>query len=233
MQDHDESTSAESTQRPPFDPFSIALLDEGARFNLILVRHGQQAERREHNSPLSDLGREQAQAVADHLAGENITAVFSSQLERANHTGVAIAERHGLECVIDERLEEIHIGRDVPDGKKLSDVVPDDELKERAEKFIATRRWDTFALSETGAELRSRVSAALSDIRASDHEGSVVIACHGGVINAIIGEELGVDMDYFFKVAHASVHRLRVGDDRLVIEAINETPHLQGELFTY
>ena len=233
MPDHDDSTPPESKDVRAFDPFSIALLDEGARFNLILVRHGQQAERREHDSPLSDIGRKQAQAVADHLAGEHITAVFSSQLERANHTGIAIAERHGLECVVDERLEEIHIGRDVPDGKKLSDLLPEDELKERAKKFIATRRWDTFAMSETGAELRARVWPALNDIRASDHEGSVVIACHGGVINAIIGQELGVEMDYFFKVAHASVHRLRVGDDRLVIEAINETPHLQGELFTY
>jgi len=53
------------------------------------------------------------------------------------------------------------------------------------------------------------------------------------VINAVIGHELGVDMDYFFKVAHCSVHRFRVGHDRMVIEGVNERHHLPGELFTY
>ena len=117
----------------------------------------------------------------------------------------------------------------------MRDLYDDDELRERGKAFIATRRWDTFAASETGDELRGRVVPVIDEIRArhADGTGKVVVACHGGVINAIIGHELGVEMDYFFKVAHCSVHRLRVGDDRLVIESINDTRHLIGELLTY
>lgn len=215
------------------DPFRLALLDDGVEFNLVLVRHGQQADRMVHDSPLSELGRRQAERVGEHLAGENVTAVYSSHLTRAHDTGLAIASQHGLECNIDERLQEIHIGRDVPEGKKMRDVLHEDELKERGQRFIDDRRWDSFAMSETGDELRARTTAALGDIRSADHEGTVVVACHGGVINAIIGHELGVSMDYFFKVAHCSVHRIRVGADRMVVEGINERHHLPGELFTY
>lgn len=222
----------ESAVKQP-DPFRLALLDEGKRFDLILVRHGQQGDRMVADSPLSDLGRQQAETVAEYLADEAITAVYSSQLLRAHDTGRAIAEQHGLDCIVDERLAEIQIGRDLPEGKKMRDLVPEAELKERAEQFIATRRWDTWAYTETGDELRGRVGESITEIRSQEHLGGVVVACHGGVINAIIGHELGVEMDYFFKVAHASVHRLRIGHDRLVIEAINDTRHLYGELLTY
>lgn len=187
------------------------------------------------DSPLSDLGHRQATAVGQFLSDERIEAVYSSQLSRAHDTGLAIAGQHDIECVVDERLREIEIGRDVPEGKRMSDFLPDDELQLRAERFSETRRWDSWAMTETGAELRERVGEALIEIRRThaNATGKIVIACHGGVINAIVGAELGVTMDYFFKVAHASVHRLRVGDDRLVIESLNDTRHLVGDLLSY
>lgn len=185
------------------------------------------------DSPLSDLGHRQAATVGEFLADEPVTAIYSSHLSRAHDTGLAIAARHDLECVVEEHLREIQIGRDVPEGKRMRDLYDEAELRERGKAFIATRRWDTFAASETGEELRGRVIPVIDDIRARHNSGTVVVACHGGVINAIIAHELGVEMDYFFKVAHCSVHRIRVGDDRLVIESINDTRHLHGELLTY
>ena len=55
---------------------------------------------------LSELGREQAQAAAGHLAGRSISAVWASPLERAQETAQAIAEPHGIEIVTDDRLIE-------------------------------------------------------------------------------------------------------------------------------
>lgn len=218
------------------DPFPRALLDVGQRFELILVRHGQQQQRMEADSPLSELGQHQAAAVGEFLGSEDIVAVYSSQLARAHDTGLAIAHHHDLECIVDERLREIEIGRDVPEGKRMSDFLDDDELRSRSEQFVAERQWSNWAMSETGDELRQRVGHAVTDIRqahATRTTGKVVIACHGGVINAIVASELGVTMDYFFKTAHASVHRLRVGEDRLVVESLNDTRHLAGEFLTY
>lgn len=225
----------EPTEKPFLDPFPRALLDTGQLFELVLVRHGQQVERMQYDSPLSELGRTQAAAVGDFLRDENIVAVYSSHLTRAHDTGLAIAAQHGLECVVDERLREIEIGRDVPDGKRMSDFLSEEELRTRAERFVDSRQWNTWAMSESGDELRARVGKAISEIRHthSASGGKVVVACHGGVINATIATELQISMDYFFKTAHTSVHRLRVGTDRLIIESLNDTRHLPGELLTY
>lgn len=55
---------------------------------------------------LSELGREQANAAARHLAGRQLRAVWASPLERAQETAAAIASPHGLEVVTDDRLIE-------------------------------------------------------------------------------------------------------------------------------
>lgn len=55
---------------------------------------------------LSDRGREQAEAVAAHLAAADVVHVVSSPLERAVQTAAPIADAHGLAVVTDERLIE-------------------------------------------------------------------------------------------------------------------------------
>jgi broad specificity phosphatase PhoE len=55
---------------------------------------------------LSELGKEMAERVADHLAGRDITHVVASPLERAQETAAPIAAAHGLITALDERLIE-------------------------------------------------------------------------------------------------------------------------------
>lgn len=55
---------------------------------------------------LSELGREMADRVAEHLAGRDITYVTASPLERAQETAEPIAKAHGLELATDARLIE-------------------------------------------------------------------------------------------------------------------------------
>jgi broad specificity phosphatase PhoE len=55
---------------------------------------------------LSELGREQAEAAAEHLSFRNVTAVWASPLERAQETAEVIAARHGITVVTDDRLIE-------------------------------------------------------------------------------------------------------------------------------
>lgn len=47
------------------------------------------------DTPLTDLGRAQAEAAADRLAPVALGSVFASHLSRARDTAVAIAARHG------------------------------------------------------------------------------------------------------------------------------------------
>ncbi len=55
---------------------------------------------------LSELGREMAQRVADHLADADVTHVGASPLERAQETAQPIADAHSLPISVDGRLIE-------------------------------------------------------------------------------------------------------------------------------
>ncbi|MFE6361796.1 histidine phosphatase family protein [Streptomyces sp. NPDC057806] len=77
-----------------------------------LMRHGEVANPdgvlygRLPGYRLSELGRQMADRVAEHLAGRDITHVGSSPLERAQETATPIAKAHGLDIATDERLIE-------------------------------------------------------------------------------------------------------------------------------
>jgi broad specificity phosphatase PhoE len=55
---------------------------------------------------LSATGRAMATAAADYFAGRPVVALFCSPLERAQETARPVAERLGLDIVLDERLIE-------------------------------------------------------------------------------------------------------------------------------
>ncbi len=77
-----------------------------------LVRHGevrnpgQVIYGRLPDFHLSEDGRMMAKAAAGFLAGRDVTALFSSPMERARETAEPIAAQFGLEVTIDERLIE-------------------------------------------------------------------------------------------------------------------------------
>ena len=97
------------------------------------------------------------------------------------------------------------------------------------ERFIRQRSWDVYPYSERNDEFRHRTVNVIEGI-ISLHPGQrVVVACHGGVINAYVGEVLGLQTGMFFRPAHASVHRLRAHDLTRALWSLNETHHLVGE----
>jgi len=209
---------------------------------LILVRHGQQqypeAGMRKFadwvDPPLSELGRRQAEAVGRALAGRPVAAVYSSHLERARRTGEAIAARHGVEVQVDKALREIEMFRDLHTGANPVETFGRDAMLAAQQRFVATRRWDAYPATESGAELVARVIPAVDAAVAAHPGGVVVIACHGGVINAYLVHVLGLrEVDMFFRPAHASVQRLTFHGRRRVIANLNEVHHLEPELVTF
>lgn len=207
-------------------------MEVGDRAELILVRHGQQVDVMERDSPLSELGRRQAAVVGEYLADVEIDAIWSSNLSRAHDTGLAIAAHHDIDCQVSEDLREVELGRDLPDGRTSRELLSDEELEAHADRFVSERRWDAFAFSESGEELRARVMPVIDRIVRDHPTGRVVVACHGGVINAIVGASLGVAADFFFRTGHCSLHRIRATPERSMVVTLNETHHL-GDLSTH
>jgi broad specificity phosphatase PhoE len=78
---------------------------------LYLVRHGSSVEQgmirgRMPGYPLSEKGKRQAAATADWLADRDITAIFSSPLQRAYETAQFIAREKKLNIKLSEQLSE-------------------------------------------------------------------------------------------------------------------------------
>jgi broad specificity phosphatase PhoE len=77
-----------------------------------LLRHGQVNNPRQiiygrlPGFHLSDEGLLMAKAAARHLAAHDVTALFSSPLERAIETAEPLAEQFGLPITVDDRLTE-------------------------------------------------------------------------------------------------------------------------------
>ena len=86
------------------------------RTQIIIVRHGQtewniRGIRQGYlDSPLTGRGMAQAKALAQRLAREKFTALYSSDLGRAVQTAQEIANVTGHAIVTDARLRERHLG---------------------------------------------------------------------------------------------------------------------------
>jgi 2,3-bisphosphoglycerate-dependent phosphoglycerate mutase len=63
-----------------------------------------------HDSPLTELGREQAMALAVWLQGRGVDRIVSSPFQRAIDTIVPFATAAGLEVEVDVRLAERNLG---------------------------------------------------------------------------------------------------------------------------
>lgn len=225
---------ADETPRPIDRAF---LTDDPEAGELILVRHGQQEWPDQETStvgdwidpPLSELGRRQADAVGVYLSKDPITAVYSSGLKRAFHTGNAVASQHSLTVETITDLAEIQLYGKLDNDSRPVDVLGQKVVAGARERFVRTKRWDSYPESETSADFRRRVGISV-EAAIAEHPGeTVVVACHGGVINAYIADLLGLDMDMFYRPAHASVHRVRFKGDARVIDSLNEQSFLRDQ----
>lgn len=213
------------------------LTDDPEAGTLILVRHGQQQWPNHETStvgdwvdpPLSELGQRQIAAAAAYLARDPITAVYSSELKRAFDTGRALAETFGLKLETIQELEEVLLYGKLPQDARPIDVLGEKIIIGARERFVISKRWDSYPESETSSDFRRRVGVAMEGAIA-DHPGeTVAVACHGGVINAYLADILGVEMDMFYRPAHASVHRIRFKGTVRVIESLNEQAFLRDQ----
>ncbi|MEM9034068.1 MAG: histidine phosphatase family protein [Actinomycetota bacterium] len=199
---------------------------------VLLVRHGEQSYTEDIpmgealDAPLSDLGRQQAAAVGERLAALEIDAVYSSNLQRARDTGAAIGAHHGLAPSEVTGLREIDLWRSFPQDKALLDVLEQDELVEIFRAGHRSRRWDAYPHAEGRDEFRKRVIGAVDGIVANHHGDRVVVACHGGVINAVLAEVLSSDIDNLIKVHHTSITVLRAAGDKRAVLSVNDYAHV-------
>jgi 2,3-bisphosphoglycerate-dependent phosphoglycerate mutase len=145
---------------------------------IILARHGETDWNRERrwqghsDRPLNDTGRDQAHALAAELAGEPISAVYSSDLLRAHETARIVAEQLGLDVVTVPGLRERRFGS----WEGLEDV----EVERRFPGVHSPPD------GEARDEMTRRVLDSLDAIAASHPNRTVLVVSHGGPIRAVL-----------------------------------------------
>lgn len=83
---------------------------------IYIIRHGESIANLEHraagftDTPLSELGRKQAEVTADALSGIEFDKIFSSDLSRAYETALPHAEKRGMTVEKREKLREVFLG---------------------------------------------------------------------------------------------------------------------------
>ena len=166
---------------------------------LYLARHGETDWNRElrvqgsSDIALNELGRRQAQALAQELEHVELDAIYSSDLSRARETAAAVAALHGLEIRLDPRLRERAFGS----WEGLT--------REEIHALPEGSRHD----GESDEEVRERVLEAIQAI-ADAHPGEdVLVVAHGGALNALWHHAVGERVERW---ANCAVYKLAVRD---------------------
>ncbi|MBI3102949.1 MAG: histidine phosphatase family protein [Burkholderiales bacterium] len=197
---------------------------------IIAVRHGETAWNVDTriqghlDIALNDTGQWQARQVAKALAAEPLTAIYTSDLQRAHATACAIAQASGAPLVPEPGLRERSFG--ALEGRTFAEI--ETELPEQARRW--RQRDPHFAPEggETLVQLRERIAATTHRLAAQHSGGLIVLVAHGGVLDVLYrlatGQELQAPRTW--QLANASINRLLWTPQGLTLVGWADTQHL-------
>lgn len=219
---------------------------------LVFVRHGQPEWVRDglnvDNPPLTALGHEQAQRLAERLADEHFDEILVSPLTRADQTARPLLQRLGREPVLAPWLEEIR--------NPVWHGTPVERAEEafRAERARpAHRRWEGLDGGEPVRDFVERVhrdmqlflaergiAPAREDLpvwRIEQPGAKILLIAHAGTNAVAFGHLLGLQPVPWewerFVLGHASVSRiesLATGDGHTFsLTKLGDVEHLGPE----
>jgi 2,3-bisphosphoglycerate-dependent phosphoglycerate mutase len=208
---------------------------------LYLIRHGQSdfdwagdrwasARGDQWNPPLSEKGREQAALLAKRLLVMDLEpfAVYSSPLRRAAETAEAFAHEIGAEVNFDDELVEAHIGG--WEGKPFEEIIESDP---GIVQHIRHQRaiWHRAPGAEQGDRFRIRVREAVEGHLSRHPSENLLLFAHGGVINAFVGDVLGLGQEMFFLPENTSLNSIDIEADTRSVRFLNDVLHLTDPHF--
>ncbi len=151
---------------------------------VLLIRHGQSqgnAERRfggHSATPLSELGRAQAEATARALRDEGVTAIYSSDLLRAVETAEPLARETGLAVRSTDAFRERSVGR-------MEGLTFEDAAEQFPEEYAALLRRDfdhVLLGGESYRQLLDRAASELDRAIEAHRGGTLAVFSHTGTI---------------------------------------------------
>ncbi len=201
---------------------------------LLLVRHGQSQGNAEGRfgghqpTPLSALGRQQAEATAGALRDEHVTAIYSSDLLRAVQTAEPLARATNLMINRTTAFRERSVG--VMEGKTF-----DEAAAAHPEEYAALLRRDfehVMMGGESYRQLLDRARDVLDALIAKHAGGTIALFSHTGTICILALHIMGaLDAQtlrpVWLATSNCGIARFNLRDDGYVrVLALNDTRHL-------
>ncbi len=192
----------------------------------LFLRHGQaknNVERilagRTKGFPLTELGIEQAEKIGDFLKPLNISKIYCSPIERAEHTARIVANKMDLGCNIDERLTEIDMGT-------FTGMHYDEMFEKHGNVFLKFYQGHPVVENngiETFSNVKKRILDMIDHCSKKHNEETILLVTHMDPIKSIISTILQPRPESLYEmiIRNASLTILKNEQSSFSMVAIN------------
>ena len=193
---------------------------------IIFLRHGQaknNTERilagRTEGVPLTEIGEQQAQHTAELLEHMNISAIYSSPIQRAKHTAEIVGKHNSLDVTTDDRLIELDMG-------KFTGVPYDEIFTSHGNVFMKFYNGELEIAHngvETFSEVKKRVLGIVDHVIEKHPNENVVLVTHMDPIKAMLSTIVDLSPTNLFEliIENASLNLFREKDRKFSLSGLN------------
>ncbi len=193
---------------------------------IIFLRHGQAKNNtdrilagRTPGVPLTDTGIKQAEQTGKLLEDMNISAIYSSPIQRAKHTAEIVGEHNSIDVIIDDRLIELDMG-------KFTGVPYDEIFASHGNVFMKFYNGELEIAHngvETFADVKKRVLGIVDHVIEKHPDENVVLVTHMDPIKAMLSTIVDLSPTNLFEliIANASLSIFKEKDRKFSLSGIN------------
>lgn len=193
---------------------------------IIFLRHGQAKNNtdrilagRTEGIPLTETGIKQAQHTAELLEHMNISAIYSSPIQRAKHTAEIAGQHNSVDVTIDERLIELDMG-------KFTGMHYDQIFNSHGNVFMKFYNGELEIAHngvETFSQVKNRVLSLVDHVIKKHPDENVVLVTHMDPIKAMLSTIVELSPTNLFEliIANASLNIFREKENRFSISGLN------------
>ena len=194
--------------------------------SIIFLRHGQAKNNLERiltgrtpGVPLTEKGIDQAEKAAKFLEHMNISAIYSSPIERAKHTAEIVGKHNSLDVTIDDRLIELDMG-------KFTGVPYDEIFTSHGNVFMKFYNGELEIAHngvETFSEVKKRILGIVDHVIEKHPDQNVVLVTHMDPIKAMLSTVVDLTPTNLFEliIANASLNIFREYKRKFSISGLN------------
>ena len=193
---------------------------------IIFLRHGQAENNtkrilagRTEGVPLTKTGVEQAERIAKYLKHMDVSAIYSSPIERASTTAKIVADYNSLNYKLDDRLIEIEMG-------KFTRMNYDDMFAKYGNIFLRFYENDPVITEqevETFPQVQGRVLDMVNYVVKKHKNENVILVTHMDPIKSMLAKVMNLLPETLFEliIANASLTIIKEQDKKFSLSAIN------------